>query len=120
VVSQEGTTKSTKWGSTGITTSILHESKEVPTGNHYGEIPKTPSGKSPCCGASLKCLYFNAHSVGNRHDELEICVWLQGYTLIGTTETWWDGSCGWSVATEGYTLFSKDGLGRQGGGLSFL
>lgn len=30
--------------------------------------------------------------MGNRHEELELCVQLQGYDLVGITETWWDGS----------------------------
>ena len=42
--------------------------------------------------ASLKCLYTNARSMGNKQDELEICVQLQGHNLIANTETWWDSS----------------------------
>ena len=43
---------------------------------------------------------------------------LQGYDLIGITETWWDGSYDWSVGMEGYSLFRKDRQGRQGGGIA--
>ncbi|GAB0209401.1 hypothetical protein GRJ2_003405800 [Grus japonensis] len=49
---------------------------------------------------------------------LETCVCLQGYDLIGITETWWDSSCDWSVGMEGYRLFRKDRQGRQGGGVA--
>lgn len=42
------------------------------------------------------------------------CVQLQGYDFTGIREMWWDGSCGWTVAMEGYRLFRKDRLGRRG------
>ncbi|GAB0204485.1 hypothetical protein GRJ2_002914100 [Grus japonensis] len=54
----------------------------------------------------------------NKQEELETCTCLQGYDLIGITETWWDGSYGWSVGMEGYRLFRKDRQGRQGGGVT--
>ena len=50
--------------------------------------------------------------MGNKHKEPEMCVQLQGYDLVGITETWRDGSHDWSVAMEGYRLFRKDRLGR--------
>ncbi|GAB0205345.1 hypothetical protein GRJ2_003000100 [Grus japonensis] len=53
--------------------------------------------------------------MGNKQEELETCVCLQGYDLIGITETWWDSSCDWSVGMEGYRLFRKDRQGRRGG-----
>lgn len=43
-------------------------------------------------GAHLKCLYTNAHSMGNEQEVSEVCVQFQGYDLIGITETWWDSS----------------------------
>ncbi|KAK4816349.1 hypothetical protein QYF61_015663 [Mycteria americana] len=52
--------------------------------------------------------------IGNKHDELEICVQLQGYDLVGIMEAWWDGSHDWSIAMEGYRLFRKDRKGRGG------
>ena len=88
----------------------LHVSKEVPTRHHYGEIPKTLSRESTCRGASLKCPYANARSMGNKREESEMRVQLQGYDLVGITETWWDGSRDWSVAMEGY----GQALGRTG------
>lgn len=34
---------------------------------------------------------MHVHSTGNKHDELEICVHLQGHNLAAITETLWDG-----------------------------
>ncbi|GAB0209421.1 hypothetical protein GRJ2_003407800 [Grus japonensis] len=56
--------------------------------------------------------------MGNEQEELETCVCLQGYDLIGIPETWWDSSYDWSVGMEGYRLFRKDRQGRQGGGVA--
>ncbi|GAB0202872.1 hypothetical protein GRJ2_002752800 [Grus japonensis] len=53
--------------------------------------------------------------MGNKQEELETCVCLEGYDLIGITETWWDSSYDWSVGMEGYRFFRKDRQGRQGG-----
>ncbi|GAB0190981.1 hypothetical protein GRJ2_001563400 [Grus japonensis] len=47
-----------------------------------------------------------------------MCVRLQGYDIIGITETWWDGTYDWSVGMEGYRLFRKDRQGRRGGGVT--
>lgn len=44
-------------------------------------------GKYSLLGASVRYLYTSAHSLGNKHEELELCVQLQGYSLIGVTET---------------------------------
>ena len=68
--------------------------------------------------ASLKCLYTNARSMGNKQEELEICVRSQGHDLIAITETWWDSSHDWNVVMEGYVLFRKDRLARRGGGVA--
>ncbi|XP_050769876.1 LOW QUALITY PROTEIN: adenosine 5'-monophosphoramidase HINT1-like [Gymnogyps californianus] len=48
--------------------------------------------------------------MGNKREESEMRVQLQGYDLVGITETWWDGSRDWSVAMEGY----GQALGRTG------
>ena len=68
--------------------------------------------------ASLKCLYTNAQSVGNKQDELEICVRSQGHDHIAITETWWDSSHDWNAVMEGYVFFRKDRLGKRGGGVA--
>ncbi|GAB0185452.1 hypothetical protein GRJ2_001010500 [Grus japonensis] len=90
----------------------------VTLGRYIKRIPATPANKSASLGAQLKCLYVNTRSVGNKQEELETCVSLQGYDLIGITETWWDSSYDWSVGMEGYRLFRKDRQGRRGGGIA--
>ncbi|GAB0175694.1 hypothetical protein GRJ2_000034600 [Grus japonensis] len=90
----------------------------VTLGRYIKRIPATPANKSASLGAQLKCLYTNARSMGNKQEELEMCVCLQGYDLIGITETWWDSSYDWSVGMEGYRLFRKDRQGRRGGGVA--
>jgi len=42
--------------------------------------------------AQLKCNYTNAHSVGNKQEELEAVVQQDSYDLVMITETWWDDS----------------------------
>lgn len=75
--------------------------------------PKPVLGNQHAEGVSLKCLYINAHSMGNIRNE--ICVQrLQVYSLIGITEMWWDGSHDWSVALVGYRVFREDRIGIQG------
>lgn len=56
--------------------------------------------------------------MGKKVKQLDVCVWLQGYYLIGIMEIWWDRSQDWSTAVEGYRLFRKDRLGRQGEGVA--
>jgi len=54
-------------------------------------------------------------SMGNKQEELEICVWSQGHDLIAATETWWDTSHDRNDVIDVYILFRKDRLARQGG-----
>ena len=42
--------------------------------------------------ALLKCLYTNAHGMGNKQEELEATVLLESYDRTAITETWWDES----------------------------
>jgi len=65
-------------------------------------------------GPNLKCLFANAHSMGNKQAELEKCPHLHRCDFIGIMETWWYGFCDWSDGMEGYGLFRKDRQGRQG------
>jgi len=53
--------------------------------------------------------------MGNKQEELEICVQSQGHDLIAITEMWWDSSQDWSAVVDGYTLFRKDRPARRGG-----
>ncbi|GAB0203436.1 hypothetical protein GRJ2_002809200 [Grus japonensis] len=68
--------------------------------------------------AQLKCLYTNAHSMGNKQEELEATVLLESYDLVAITETWWDKSHDWSAAINGYRLFRRDRRGRRGRGVA--
>ncbi|PKU29906.1 rna-directed dna polymerase from mobile element jockey- hypothetical protein [Limosa lapponica baueri] len=55
--------------------------------------------------------------MGNKQEELEICVWSQGHDVIAITETWWDNSHDWNTVMDGYILFRKDRPAGQGGGV---
>ncbi|XP_010293539.1 PREDICTED: uncharacterized protein LOC104627127, partial [Phaethon lepturus] len=81
-------------------------SMRAPEEQHKG-IPATPASKSALSGAQLKCLCANTHSIGNKQEELDKCVCLQGYDLIGI-ETWWDGFYDQSIGMEEYRIFRKD------------
>jgi len=61
--------------------------------------------------AQMKCLYMNAHSTGNKQEELEATMLLESYDVIAITETWWEESRDWNVAIAG------DRQGRKGGGV---
>ena len=54
--------------------------------------------------ALMKCLYTNAHSMGNKQEELEATGLLESYGLITVTETRWGESHNWNVAIDGYRL----------------
>jgi len=56
----------------------------------------------------LKCIYTNAHSVGNKQEELAAIVRQANYDLVGITETWWDHSHEQSAVMDGYELFRRD------------
>ncbi|KAJ7423110.1 hypothetical protein BTVI_11074 [Pitangus sulphuratus] len=68
--------------------------------------------------AQLKCVYTNAHSVGNKQEELEAIVQQESCDVVTITETWWDDSHDWSAVMEGYKLFRRDRQGTRGGGVS--
>jgi len=36
----------------------------------------------------LKCIYTNAHRIGNKQEELEVTVQQANYDLVVTAETW--------------------------------
>lgn len=62
-----------------------------------------------------------AFSMGNKQDELRICVQEQGHNLIAVTERQWDSLHDWNAIIEHYVLFRKNKLGKGGGGIaSFL
>ena len=60
----------------------------------------------------MKCFYTNACSMRNKMEELEVLAQSCNYDIIDISKTWWDESCGWVVAIDGYRLFKRDRLGR--------
>lgn len=63
--------------------------------------------------AQLKCFYTNAHSMGNKQEELETMVQLENYYLIAIPETCWDEEHNWNSTVEGYKLSRRNRLGRR-------
>ncbi|PKU38486.1 nipped-b-like protein [Limosa lapponica baueri] len=93
---------------------LVQVNKETPVRNLKGCSPKKVAQPT----AQLKCLYTNAHSMGNKQEELEATMLLESYDIVAITETWWDEPYDWSVAVEGYKLFRRDRQGRRGGGVA--
>jgi len=79
-------------------------------GHGHGRSSCSSPGKPACSSSSLKCLYINARSTGNKQEESEICAPPQDHDLIAITGTWWDSSRDWNAVMDGYTLFRKDRL----------
>lgn len=65
--------------------------------------------------AQLKCLYTNAHSMGNKEEEPETMVQSENYDLIAIPETQWDEQHNWNTTIEGYKFSRRDRLGRREG-----
>ncbi|GAB0193231.1 mitochondrial enolase superfamily member 1 [Grus japonensis] len=84
----------------------------------YGGPSCTPPEKPPHSITSPKCMYINAHSMGNKQEELEVCVQSQGHDLIAITETRWDSLHDWNAVMDGYVLFRKDRPATRGGGVA--
>ncbi|KAJ7422023.1 hypothetical protein BTVI_15667 [Pitangus sulphuratus] len=64
----------------------------------------------------LKCMYTNAHILGNKHNKLELCAQSESYD-IGITETWWNNSHHRRTMMDGYRLLHKGRQERKGGGI---
>jgi len=61
--------------------------------------------------AHLKCVCTNAHSMGNKKEELEVIMQLENYGIVAITETWWDESHNWSgmsIAIDSYKHSRRD------------
>ena len=70
---------------------------ETPEYGHEG-IRATATQKE----AQLRCFYTNAHSMGNKQEELEAIVRSESYDIVAITETWWNDSHSWSAVMDGY------------------
>ena len=68
--------------------------------------------------AQLRYFYTNAHSMGNKQEELEAIVQSESYDRVIITETWWNDLHSWSAEMDGYQLFKRDRHGRKGSGVS--
>jgi len=64
------------------------KSKNLMGGYGHGRSSCIPPGKPACSSSSLKCLCTDTHNMGNKQEELEICVWSHDHDLIAITETW--------------------------------
>ncbi|HLX54540.1 MAG TPA: hypothetical protein VKR58_11395, partial [Aquella sp.] len=76
-------------------------------------------------GTKLKCLYFNARSIINKREDLELYVLDESPDIIGITESWANDKIEDSeLNLEGYTLLRKDRLSdvklRGGGVLLYI
>lgn len=61
----------------------------------------------------LKCLYTNTGSMGNKNDELEMCIHLQSSDLLVNMETETDGFHDLSTAMAGCKPFRKNKMGNK-------
>ena len=70
----------------------------------------------------LKCMYFNARSIVNKLEELELCIKEENLDIVAVTETWLTENISASeYCLEGYTLIRKDRkdqIKSRGGGLA--
>ena len=64
----------------------------------YIGIKASPTKKVVGSIAQLKCIYTNAHSMGNKQEELEAIVQQENYDIVAVTEIRWDDSPNWSAA----------------------
>lgn len=76
---------------------------------HYRGSSHTFSAKSAQISALMKCLYADAHTIGNKQEELEVCMQLQGCSLIRITRMWWVTSHNWSVSCHGCHSYLQEG-----------
>lgn len=91
----------------------------MPAEQPNGESSQTGSEESAHLCACLNCLYTDAHNMGTKEEELEVCVQFLDYDLFVIMETW-DSSQACHATTDRSKLFSKDRLARRGGKLSFM
>lgn len=95
----------------------LANNSETPVNCHKGlRVSSSEKGMWPI--AQLKCLYTNAHSMGNKQEELAAVAHMENCDLIAITETWWNESHDWGAVIDDCKLFRRDRQGRRGGGLS--
>ena len=68
--------------------------------------------------AELKCVCLNARSIINKKNELDIMVDEIKPHIIGITESWANNDItDAELGLEGYVMFTKDRMGKRGGGV---
>ena len=68
--------------------------------------------------AEIKCACFNARSIINKKNELDIMVDEIKPHIIGITDSWANNDITYvELGLEGYVMFRKDRMGRRGGGV---
>jgi len=110
-----GDSQSSDKYSSAVFQAEMQKTNNVKGEHGHSRSSCTPPGEPACSSSSLICLYTDARSMGNKQEELEICVQSKGHDLIAITETRWDSSHDWHAVTDGYTLFRKDRPTRRGG-----
>ena len=69
----------------------------------------------------LKCMYFNARSITNKVDELQLCINDENPDVIRITETWLHEEIVDSELNAfDYTIYRHDRNNKQGGGAALL
>ncbi|PKU49495.1 nipped-b-like protein [Limosa lapponica baueri] len=63
--------------------------------------------------AQLKCIYTNAHTMGNKQQELEAIVQPVNYDIVAVTDTWWNDMHSWSAPLDGYKPSEVIGQERE-------
>lgn len=87
-------------GSNDARVNDVLETTEVPENGHAGFRASLPE-KAARLIAQLKCINTNAHSMGNKQEDLEAMVQPENNDVVSIRETLWDESHNWSVAMDG-------------------
>ena len=69
----------------------------------------------------LKCVYFNARSIVNKIDELQLLIEAEHPDVIGISETWLkDNILNNELIVNDYNIYKHDKLNKIGGGVLLL
>src|SRR5207247_8379211 len=90
--------------------------------NYSNKNVKQSTRLKNACESKLRCVYFNARSIVNKHKELEMYVLEEKFDIVGITETWLhSGISDSEMSIEGYTLLRNDRTDAEklrGGGVA--
>ena len=83
--------------------------------------PINPRNDCLVVETNLKCIYFNARSIVNKLDELQLYINKEKVDIIGITETWLNEEISdVELNINDYTIFRHDRLNKTGGGVILL